>query len=502
MPHLALIPLDERPVNVRYPQLIAQIADAELRVPPAALLSRKRTPADCDALLAWLSAQAESCDALICSLDLLAYGGLIASRTLDEPAARCLARLERLRAMPRSGVVYAFNVIARIPDADDSVEEPEYWSRYGRRLHRYSQLLHRAAEGQAVDVELSALQAEIPEAYRADFLRRRLRNHQVNLAALDLLAHGVFDLLVISSDDTSPYGLGSQEKAWLSEWRRRLQLTDSVLMYPGADEIGCVLVMRALLQRAQRTPRFYVHYAIPEDSARVAPYEDGAVSLTVERQIRAIGGVLVEREDEAEFIVAVNPPSRIGAELDFSPEAYAAEQAYRATPMAAFAERIAVWLSAARHVILCDVAYPNGSDPFLMAQLFAQADVRQLAAYGAWNTAGNTIGTALAQGAASSMAQTPQQARAQQYFLAHRFVEDYLYQQGVRAEVRAWLAAHTGVPEVSPEREAETCAYIEQRLNEKLAALPQLGAQWRVAQGSVRLPWQRTFEVDFDLEQL
>jgi hypothetical protein len=107
-------------------------------------------------------------------------------------------------------------------------------------------------------------------------------------------------------------------------------------MYPGADEIGCVLTMRALLERAQRTPRFYVHYAIPEDSARVAPYEDGAVSLTVERQIRAIGGMLVAREDEAEFIVAVNPPSRIGAELDFSPEAYTAEQAYRAAPMAAF----------------------------------------------------------------------------------------------------------------------------------------------------------------------
>lgn len=497
MPRLALIPLDERPVNTRYPQLIAQIADAELIVPPSDLLSRKRTPAKCEALADWLNALAPSCDALLLSLDMLVYGGLIASRTTDDTTAQCLTRLERLRTLPRPRTVYAFNVITRIPDADDSVEEPDYWARYGRRLHRYSQLVHRAAEGQPVREALATLQAEIPEPYRVDFMHRRLRNHQVNLAALDLAGRGLFDLLIISSDDTSPYGLGSQEKAWLSQWRERLQLGDSVLMYPGADEIGCVLTMRALTQGA---PRFYVHYAISEDSARVAPYEDGAISLTVERQIRAIGGVIVTSEESADFIVAVNPPSRISAELDFSPETYAAEQAYRAAPMAAFAERIAAWLSANQRVILCDVAYPNGSDPFLMAQLFAQVDVRRLAAYGGWNTAGNTIGTALAQGVASATVRTARQAHAQQYFLAHRFVEDYLYQQGVRAEVRAWLAAQTGVPESTPPIEAEVCAYIERALNERLAALPCLGDQWRVAHGSVRLPWQRTFEVDFDLE--
>ncbi len=499
MPRLALIPLDERPVNTRYPQLIAQIADAELLLPPRELLSRLRTPAPCEALADWLSAVAPSCDALLLSLDMLVYGGLIASRTTDDTTAQCLARLERLRALLRPRTVYAFNVIMRIPDADDNIEEPEYWARYGKRLHRYSQLLHRAAEGQPVQEQLAALQSQIPEAHRADFLRRRLRNHQVNLAALDLAARGVFDLLVISSDDTSPYGLGSQEKAWLNQWRERLGLGESVLMYPGADEIGCVLSVRALLQH---TPRFYVHYAIPEDSVRVAPYEDCPISLTVERQIRAIGGALVAEEESADFIVAVNPPSRIGAELDCSPEAYAAEQAYRAAPMAAFAERIAAWLSADRRAILCDVAYPNGSDPFLMAQLFAQVDVRRLAAYGAWNTAGNTIGTALAQGVASAMARSARQAEAQQYFLAHRFVEDYLYQQGVRAEVRAWLAAQTGIPEASPQTAAQTCAYIERALNERLKALPYLGEQWRVASGSVRLPWGRTFEIDFELEAL
>ncbi len=501
MTRLALIPLDERPVNTRYPRMIADITGAELCVPPSELLSTKRKPADRTALAEWLANTASSCDTLIVSLDMLAYGGLIASRTTDDSALSCLSVLDCLRALPLRLTTYAFNVITRIPDANDSIEEPDYWATYGKRLHRYSQLLHRFAEGEAVEEALSALHHEIPEAHRTDFLQRRLRNHQVNLAALDLAAQGVFDLLVISSDDTSPYGLGSQEKAWLRQWRERLALGDSVLMYPGADEIGCVLTVRALL-RDSAPPRFHVQYAIEADKQRVAPYEDGAVSLTVDRHIRALGGLIAESELEADFIVAVNPPSRIGTELDFSPDAYAAEQAYRAAPMAAFAAQVAAWLRDGRRVILCDVAYPNGSDPFLMAQLFEATDVTQLAAYGAWNTAGNTIGTALAQGAASAMIRTPQQTQAHQRFLAHRFVEDYLYQQGVRAEVRAWLAQRTGIPDSAPPIEAETCAYIERALRERLAGLPKLGDQWRIAPNSVRLPWQRTFEIDFDLEAL
>ena len=39
---LGLIPLDERPVNVRYPQMIADIAGHEVFVPPEKLLSKLR----------------------------------------------------------------------------------------------------------------------------------------------------------------------------------------------------------------------------------------------------------------------------------------------------------------------------------------------------------------------------------------------------------------------------------------------------------------------------
>ncbi|MCU0513487.1 MAG: DUF4127 family protein [Anaerolineae bacterium] len=497
--NIVLLPLDERPVNTRYPALIAGIAGVELWLPPPHLLSQLRRPADRDGLLRWLREVAPQADAVIVSVESFAAGGLIASRTTDEDTGRILGYLEALAGLTTQPLT-AFNVITRLPDADDAVEEPDYWAQYGRRLHRYSQLLHRRAAGQPVQPELDALAAELPPALLADLMQRRLRNHTVNLHVLGLAARGVLDLLVLSSDDTSEYGLGSQEKAWLRTWAGRLALDDQrLLMYPGADEIGCVLVMRAVLRgQGQPAPTFYVHYAIEADRERIAPYEDSPIAITVERQIRALGGLQTEAVAGADFIVAVNPPSRIGQEYDPEVAHFAAEHARRAPYLHTFSTQISAWVAAGRRVIVADVAYPNGSDPDLVARLLAQVDLRRLAAYGAWNTAGNSIGTALAQGVAAARATTPAQQQMQQRFLLHRFIEDWGYQHLVRPQIRAALHAETGRPEVTPASEAATTQRIHAALTALLPQLQPLAAGWHL--GPVRLPWQRTFEIDFDLE--
>ncbi|GAB4517307.1 MAG: DUF4127 family protein [Anaerolineae bacterium] len=493
---IALLPLDERPVNTHYPQMIADIAGKTVLLPPAHMLSDLRTPANRDQLVDWLEKEALALDVLIVSVEMLGYGGLIASRTTDddtETIMHYLDTLSRLKQQHPALTIYAFNVITRISNADNNIEEPLYWDQYGVRLYRYSQWMHRAEAGEpGAEQELDRLRADIPAEYIADFTRRRLRNHTINLHMLELLADGALDLLVLSSDDTSEYGFGTQEKRWLMTWARRLGLDESrLLMYPGADEIGCVLVMRAAVE----TPtRFYVTYAIDEDQERIAPYEDSPVRVTVERQIRAIGGVQVGTLEEADLIVAVNPPSRIGQEYDAELENFASEQARRAPYIEAFAVQVGAWVEAGRRVVLCDVAYPNGSDPDLIAHLLEGVDLMRLAAYGAWNTAGNTIGTALAQGVAVLNA-APQGIDAQTRFLMHRFIEDWGYQHVVRQQVRDWLEETTGQRDTSPENQAQAIAEIQAQLS---ALLPQISEDWRIT--AVRLPWRRTFEVDFDLE--
>ncbi|MCB9458996.1 MAG: DUF4127 family protein [Anaerolineaceae bacterium] len=496
---IGLIPLDERPVNVRYPQMIAEIAGQEIVLPPMEVLSQRRKPANRNALQSWMQSQAV--DAWLVSVDMLGYGGLVTSRTSGDDVTDILANINDLRDLD-DVPLYGFNVITRVSNANSNTEEAVYWGLYGTRIYRYSQLKHRQQLGHDVETELASLEADIPAEHLADFRQRRLRNHMVNLHVLKLFTEDVFDLLVISSDDTSEYGYGSQEKAWLQTWARRLADSDPrLLFYPGADEIGCVLMIRAIL-RGQTPPTFAIMYAIDEDRKQIAPYEDGPISTTVERQIRALGGTIMDTMSAADFVVAVNPPVRIGREYDDTLPGYTQETARRVPHIEQFVRDIDQLLHEGRHVILCDVAYPNGADPLLIERLFQQVDVTKLAAYGAWNTAGNTIGTALAQGVAASMAASREQKQAQSRFLAHRFIEDWGYQHLVRQATIQWLGERYKVTGIAPQDTDDVLMYIENGLRDRLIQIPGLGKQWRIVPGSVRLPWQRLFEVDFDLEAL
>ncbi len=499
--HLGLIPLDERPANTRYPAMIAASAGADLRLPPLELLSAYRIPARHDALADWLRDNAADLDVLIVSLEMLGYGGLIASRTTAESAGAVLARLDLLRDLKRRHpdlTIYGFNLITRIPDYNGDVEEPPYWKQYGKALSRFSQLSDRALQGRAAADELAALRASIPAEHVTDFLWRRIRNHTVNLAALQMAAEGVFDLLVLSSDDTVPYGLASREKRWLAEWADRLTLGDRLLMYPGADEVGAVLTARVINVARSFTPRFAVSYAVPGGEDVVAPYEDGPVKITVERQVRAVGGTVTD--GKADFFLAVNTPVERRGEFD---PAYAEDERSTRLPyLVALVKEIARRQAQGEAVIVVDVAYPNGSDPVLIDLLREHIQLPELAAYGGWNTAANTIGTALAQACAARWAEMDVQRQAQERFLLHRFVEDWGYQHLVRAEIRAWLEAETGIAEATPATLADVQSRIADRLQALIAELPGFAGRWRMVPGSVRLPWARTFEVDFDLEPL
>lgn len=512
---IGVVPLDERPVNTRYPAMIGAIAGVEVLLPPPDALPNIREPARSPVLAAWLDDVASRLDALIVSCELLGYGGLVASRLSDEPASTIIARLEQLRAIKRqhpSLPIYGFNLITRVSNANHAWEEPAYWNAWGTRMYRLSQLLDQDAQGAPVADDLAALRADIPPAHTHDFLKRRLRNHTVNLAVLHLLLDGVLDLLVLSSDDTSPYGLPSREKRWLSTWAAQLDLhadqgnvnpkskhpedtrNPHFLMYPGADEVGCVLLARLINEARGWTPRIRVEYAVPGGETVVAPYEDGPVHVTVERQVRAVGGIVVD--GEADLLLAVNPPvpNRREWQPSFAPGDAAARWPY----LDAFVEQIRRREAAEQPIIVADVAYPNGADPLLVDLLRQRVWLVGLSAYGGWNTAGNTIGTALAQGCA--LAAGPSVSfHAHTEFLLHRLLEDWGYQQRVRQQARAWLRANWGTDEPRLEHVAATERWIEEQLNALLPVLSMFAPDWEV--GNVRLPWQRLFEVDFDLDR-
>ncbi|MFC8231064.1 DUF4127 family protein [Streptomyces sp. NPDC057287] len=489
---IALLPLDDRPACSRLPTQIAAVAGATSLVPPAALMPRLREPGDAGALGEWLRTAAKSADAAVVSLETLGHGGLIASRTRATTVAEVSARWEVLREI--AAPVHAVTLITRTPDSPDAMEEPPYWDPHGPALHRLSAALHRAEEWGEPDGLRGAREA-VPAEIRADFARRRLRNHALNLTALEFAAEGVLESLVVGADDTAPWAIATAELRQLGFWRSRLEVDARVAVRPGADEATSTLVARTLLGLlGAGSVSIRIEAVDPGGLDRVAPYENIPVGRTAAGQVEACGATVHEGPD-ADLVLLVHTPDGDG---DWAAGPPTRRSATAARGARAVADLAAGHLRAGRAVAVADCAQPNGADPLLADALIRTGAAHRLTAYAGWNTAGNTLGTVVAHAVTAVAARRAGRfdERAHLDLLAHRFVEDHGYMTQVRAEIRAELGSvpgrHDHVPEDHPIR-----ARLATALDAYARRLP--GFQARVEPGSVHLPWHRTFETDFDV---
>ena len=131
-----IIPLDERPCNYQYPQMIAKTnSNIDLIMPDVSILSKKKSPAILTELDRFLFSHCQEVDNLVLSIDMLVYGGLIPSRLHHCSKDELLKRLEvikRLKQINPQLKIYAFNCIMRCPSYDSSEEEPDYYQEYGK----------------------------------------------------------------------------------------------------------------------------------------------------------------------------------------------------------------------------------------------------------------------------------------------------------------------------------------------------------------------------------
>jgi hypothetical protein len=521
---LVLLPLDERPINARYPRLLAAALGWGLDVPEALLGSRKR-PADTAAIVDWLHHAASGAVGAVIALDTLAWGGLIPSRQSGNDPAAALARLEALRTLrrahPRLPLV-AFSSIQRVNREDDDGEEPAYSRTYGRRIFRRSVLEHRATvgalEGGERD-ELERLRAEVPADVWADVLAIRRGTHAVNLAALDLVADGVVDTLVLNQDDTTTWGLNVQDRVRLEAEVRRRDLGTRVLVYPGADEVAQVLIARLAARVHGRRPKVAVVFSARGGAGVQTGYEDRPLGDLVVTHLRSAGAVAVPAPLAPDWWLAVNAPSRaqgrggtafalrhdrhgvLSVEERARIEADEAQVRGLDRSLEAFADVLDALLEDGARVGLADVAHVNGADDELMTLLDRAGLVPRLAGYGGWNTAGNALGSAVALGCLASLVAPASEATADAHRLAvaARAVDDWLYQARTRARLLLDPSLRPfGLGGFIPAADLDGVAERARGwLNDEL---DRRGWPYRVAR--LALPWQRVFEIDYDLVPL
>lgn len=488
-PRIALLPLDDRPVNVRLPGDVAAVAGVILDVPPTEILPAYRAAGDAAALGSWLLERAADPATvhIVVSVDMLLYGGLIASRTSDDTTREVLERLDVLREVRRRRPelpISAVSLVTRASNSYSAAEEPEYWTAHGKEIHALGGDAHRLlAEPDVLPLsELTPVPAEIVSNYSA----RRLRNHIANLSTLALVEDATLDFLAITADDTAPFAAGSAEQVWLRHWMRMLPSGRNVLMYPGADEVGAALVARALAANAGVTASFSVACAEAEGMTRIPPYENMSLAASASRQIRAAGAVEVAEGGDITLVLHAPDPARHDM---FGGRPDAVDTAAVAGTVALVAAR----LDAGELVALADVRYPNGADEALVRAL-AEADLLgRLQAFGGWNTAGNTLGSVVAVAAAGVVGRATgtYDARAARIALLTRLLDDFAYQAVVRTDTGPSL-----FPDLYPMADDALVLTAERVIHEELTALLESmlpADDVRIAE--LTLPWRRSFEI-------
>jgi hypothetical protein len=495
---LALIPLDNRTCNVRFPQQIGAIGASELLVPPNEILGYFTTPGEPTSLARWLE-QLPEIEGLIVSSDMLAYGGLVASRRGKLPLSQALENLQVIKEWHQSRPqtpIYAFSILMRLAVTMESEEAAaNYYN-----IMRYARLADEAERFQSEHLrnELENVTAQIPTKALEDYHAARSRNHAINLQMIEWLSQDVFQYLLITQEDAAEFGLHRQEQEKLLARAQSLGVSGKMSLHPGADEAALTLLARHWNAPA----RFRIHWSNPAHAQHIAPFEDRPYERALQEHITAMCGTIVDggnQKHDADLELFVNAP--VGG---YQKDETEAQRTARADQIEAFVNAMQIALDDGRRVALCDVAFPNGADNLLMNELDQRRLLGKIAVFEAWNTAGNTTGTVLAQ-CAALLRGGPEQgfvntSKLNRQFLLERLVDDWCYQSGVRTRIEK-AARESGI---SPLNMGEAGELIEAQARRELKGFAQALAHRhfasRLTKCEISLPWMRSFECDVRVE--
>lgn len=495
---IVLMPLDERPCNHDYPRMMPK-ADFELVLPPKHLMGQKKTPAPTQAIAQWLLEQVDTADAMILSLDMLIYGGIVPSRLHHESQQELLRRaslVRQLRSRNPRMKLYVFGLIMRCPTYSSGDEEPDYYETCGAQIHQYGRYAHLDRLGKLSPQDraaFAAVKSAIDPAVLEDYTTRRQTNLSVLMHCLSYAADHTVDYFIVPQDDAAVYGFTSMDQITVRQYLKTNLLHCKTAMYPSADDVGMTLLARAAAEFYDVRPRVYVHYASTKGASVIPLFEDRAVGETIKYHILAVGGIQVYSLAEADLLLAVNVGSRMLEVGD--PDRVMAYDVER--NLAEFINYIEYALDSGKDVAVADIAWANRADTELTGLMAQRGLLLRIQAYAGWNTSSNTIGTALCQGILHSLGGDEAGNRS---FLLHRYFEDI----GFMAYARGFVTENY-LPslELSYDQTDGPGGKAAELVRETVLAYMQenYGALASLVQDvSVRMPWSRMFETDIKLQ--
>lgn len=503
-----LVPLDSRPPCRQMVVKAGELCQREVLAPSQELLDYYSLPGNTEGMRHWLQENMAGSEAVIISIDQLLYGGLLNAREKTATPAEISSLLNFLRELHRTYPqipIYAFSILPRLipQDSIDGYQER-------KDLIAYSRLVGKKAVGLEIDEEeLQRLENNIPPTSLEKYLQRFRENERLNQQLIDLSTEGVFARLVLGQDDGEAYSIPNIEKNALQDYMKSRSVTnEQVFLTHGADEIALTYLAELAGKSSFFTPGIYLEYNTDRTREHYLPYMAINLEDCAKEKIRLLGGKEVHSPEEADLILFIS--------------ANAAEEDTLSS-RADSVRRLEAFQAQGKPVALVDLSEHFSAEETLLPQLLA-ADfpLNRLAAYAGWNTASNSLGTALSEGilylTALSICQSPNEvislAYAQTSFLQGRLLEDYFYLKAdidiVNANLRK--AGYQNTADLDLEHNyLYANAMLQKSLNDHLAAyqstasarapftLSTPAGDFTFRMQQLRLeasyPWPRTFEI-------
>lgn len=497
---IIFVPHDNRPISFK--QTADNIRDLgyEVLTPPEEFLGNRENPyAKPEELSKWVIENAKKADAAVISSDSMVYGSLVASRKHNLSEDVVLARVhnfEKIHQANPNMKLYVFGSIMRTPQTSEASgsEDANYYAQYGTDIARYTALTDKLEQDGLTHKERKQLQQyeqKIPKAALDDWLSRRQGNFLVSKNLIDLARNDVITYLALGCDDNAKYSQTNKERRALDNYGSDL----GELKYQsvaGIDEIGYVLLTRAVNNLQGDIPFVSVHYAKGTGENTIPAYSNEPIKNSIATHIKMAGGMKVNSDKRADlvFMVNTNFDGTTGAANDLNNVYIPNEN------IIDFVNMVDEAVQANKKVGIGDITFGNGSDNALMFSLYGKNLLDKLNAYSGWNTPTNSTGYALAMGMGANYTDRVGILK----MLEVRYLDDWLYQANIRQAVANRLNSMPGEGDYGNTKTRTLPAekLATEALQKMIAdyGLEKFEGQSYVADAQIRFPWQRMFEAD------
>lgn len=489
------VPQDDRPVDYAYTVKTAEEAGYTVLTPPQKYLSGSQFQGSPDKLMNWVDANADKADAMVLSIDSLVYGGLVDSRKHNlemDTLTNRLSRVEGLRRKYGTTPIYVFSTVMRSPWAGGKGVEPDYYLQVGSDIYQLASLQAKMDSEGLNPQERNdwfAIMRRLPLEYLQDWWNRRHKNMMINYRLIEDAKNGVFTYFSLGHDDNSVNTQSSLESKYLELSGANVPKT-AFGSFPGADQLGLLLITRAHNDFTNYHPKVSVIYPLGGGEKTVPSYDGQAIGKTIAEHIEAIGGTITNTE-RPDLLLAVNTPLTTSTHESSNFENFP----IMLQSTKEFLGQIETAVNEGIPVSLVDMAFSNGSDNTLVYGLYKDKMMYRLAAYNGWNTASNSVGYGISQGILAQA--MPEQSHRD--MLTTQYLDNWAYQANVRDYINRMqqkLEAHT-IQQVYPTEMAE----LQSRTKEQLQRYAETYLDVDPKTVNVTLPWNRLFEVYVDVHQ-